>query len=135
MADGLHDTCYEMTKANLQKQMLIVILPDSSPPSQQADVVINGSNLYCEIFDKPCIEPAMQLFARSFKDHADYPVCTPFCGQEAMCSLVSGSSTGDRCEFKCMCPPNGCNELILAMHAGAVRDGKKDAEICEITRH
>ena len=131
MADGVNDTCYRKSKTALEKSALVVVLPET-PSAGEVSIMMRGSNLYCKMFDEQCAKLAMQFFARSFEDNPDNPRCTPLCAGEVTCGLVSASSTRDLCQFECLCPSGGCNEIVLVMHAEAVHGGRA-AEVCEIS--
>ena len=130
--DGHAHTCHEVTKSDLEKSPLALVLPHtSSPNAAWVKVLIKGSNLYCETFDKTCSRLATQLYTRSFRDDSKNPHCSPFCGTEVSCPSVSDSSTRDLCKYSCTCPSGGCNEFIFMMHAGALINGTA-AKVCEI---
>ena len=132
-ADGSIHTCYGITKPQLDKFPFVLIFPETpSPSASKVNIVLEGSDLYCDVFDETCSELATQFYTRSFKDSKDNPQCLPLCGYEVPCHIVSAASTRDRCEFQCTCPSGGCNEVVFLANNGALKQGQT-MKVCEIT--
>ena len=130
--DGHRSSCHKTTKLDLQTSPLVLVLGEVPSNATEVNVTMEGSGLYCRMFNEMCTQLATQVFARSFQDDPGNSTCSPLCGEEVTCQLVSASSTRDLCQFQCMCPPGGCNEVVLVVSEGAVvEQGMMD--VCEIS--
>ena len=134
MADSLNNTCYPLRRSvtNLEETSKTLILDGKKVANaDEVTVTLEGTNLYCDVFDVTCTKLALQVLARSDKDDPLNEKCKPFCGKEVTCMLVYASSTRSQCDLKCECPPGGCQEIIVVFSEGVIAMNPL-MEVCEI---
>jgi hypothetical protein len=134
MADRNGSSCYNFHNAGLLSSpayfKAFVLDGKSVATHNSVQLTLHGSNLYCDVFDDSCTKLALQVYARSFRDDPLYEKCKPLCGNEVPCMMMSTSTTRDRCDLKCICPPGGCREIVVIANAAVVKPAET-MTVCE----
>ena len=110
LTDGKSSTCLTLNSDIIKSQSL-VLYNNSNTDLSSIEMIINGNNLYEEIYE--CSGPA-PLFLVGFSINTlGEGQCQPFCEQMFPCNDVQISSPRGTYHVICECPLGLCNKIAL----------------------